>query len=69
MSTTELGERHQLVQNRNSLQRVDNYDFAITKKNNAYSSEDKLLRADPSAPGTCSAAGLGTSVGAGRGAI
>jgi len=47
LNTTELGERHQLVQNRNSLQRVDNYDFAITKKNNAYSSEDKLLRADP----------------------
>lgn len=47
LSTTELGERHKLQQSRASLQRLDNYDFAITRGNNAYSSEDKLLRSDP----------------------
>merc|ERR1719262_1114807 len=47
LSTTELGERHKLVQSRNSLQRADNYDFGITRHNNNYSSEDKLLRGDP----------------------
>jgi len=47
LSTTDLGERHKLAQSRASLQRLDNYDFAVTKKNNAWSSEDKLTRSDP----------------------
>lgn len=47
LSTTDLGERHKLQQSRASLQRAENYDFAITKKNNSWSAEDKLLRGDP----------------------
>jgi hypothetical protein len=47
LSTTDLGERHKLQQSRASLQRAENYDFAMTRKNNNWSAEDKLLRADP----------------------
>jgi len=47
LSTTDLGERHKLSQSRASLQRADNYDFSVTKKNNSWSSEDKLTRSDP----------------------
>ena len=37
LSTTDLGERHKLQQSRPSLQRAENYDFAITRKNNSWS--------------------------------
>jgi len=47
LSTTDLGERHKLQQSRQSLQRAENYDFGITRKNNSWSAEDKLLRSDP----------------------
>lgn len=47
LATTELGEKHKLAQCRSSLRRADNYDFSVVKKNNGYSSEEKLLRADP----------------------
>merc|ERR1712118_364032 len=47
LSTTDLGERHKLQQSRPSLQRAENYDFAITRKNNSWSAEDKLIRSDP----------------------
>lgn len=32
---------------RSSLSRVENHDFAVARKNNHYSSQDKLTRADP----------------------
>jgi hypothetical protein len=38
---------HKLQQSRPSLQRAENYDFAITRKNNSWSAEDKLIRSDP----------------------
>jgi len=47
MGTTLLGQQHRSRQSRSSVQRAENYDFSVLKKNNSWSSEDKLLRSDP----------------------
>lgn len=44
---TPAGREHASKQKMCSVGRLENYDFAIARKNNHYSSHDKLTRADP----------------------
>jgi len=41
------GQRLRAEQNYDSRQRVENYEFSVTRKNNHFSSQEKLTRADP----------------------
>mmetsp|Transcript_71096 Transcript_71096/g.200667 ORF Transcript_71096/g.200667 Transcript_71096/m.200667 type:complete len:308 (-) Transcript_71096:43-966(-) len=47
MDTTDLGKQMASGQARLSVNRMDNHDFSVTRKNNHYSSGDKLTRSDP----------------------
>lgn len=47
LDCTGAGRRLAASQDRCSVNRVENYDFGITRKNNHYSSHDKLTRSDP----------------------
>lgn len=47
MDATELGRRLGAEQRFCSVNRLENEDFAVARKNNHYSSHDKLTRADP----------------------
>jgi hypothetical protein len=46
MDTTGLGRELQRQQKHCSVHRVENYDFAVSRKNNHFSSQDKLTRSD-----------------------
>lgn len=47
MDATDLGRRLGAQQRFCSVNRLENEDFAVARKNNHYSSQDKLTRADP----------------------
>merc|ERR1719171_1012208 len=44
---TALGREHKSKQGYCSVNRIENYDFSVTRKNNSYSNQDKLTRSDP----------------------
>lgn len=44
---TPAGRAHSAAQQHCSVHRLENHDFGISRKNNHYSSQDKLTRADP----------------------
>lgn len=46
LESTGLGRQHAAAQPYCSVSRLENHDFAITRKNNHYSSADKLTRSD-----------------------
>eukprot|EP00440_Ansanella_granifera_P035492 gb/GFBE01038497.1/.p1 GENE.gb/GFBE01038497.1/~~gb/GFBE01038497.1/.p1 ORF type:complete len:306 (+),score=49.53 gb/GFBE01038497.1/:1-918(+) len=47
LDATAAGRDHAAKQKFCSVSRLENHDFAITRKNNHFSSQDKLTRADP----------------------
>lgn len=47
MSNTQLGKGMGASHQHLSVHRLENHDFGVTKKNNHFSSQDKLTRADP----------------------
>jgi hypothetical protein len=47
MDSTHHGRRHHSEHKKCSVNRLENHDFAITRKNNHFSSQDKLTRSDP----------------------
>lgn len=47
MLATPAGQDHAASQKQFSLARLENHDFAVSRKNNHFSSQDKLTRADP----------------------
>lgn len=47
MDSTALGRQFEAAHTRCSTHRVENHDFAVARKNNHFSSKDKLTRADP----------------------
>jgi len=47
MESTHHGRGYNAAHNKCSVNRLENHDFGITKKNNNYSSKDKLTRSDP----------------------
>mmetsp|Transcript_106828 Transcript_106828/g.189851 ORF Transcript_106828/g.189851 Transcript_106828/m.189851 type:complete len:306 (+) Transcript_106828:88-1005(+) len=44
---TAMGREHAAAQRHLSMARLENHDFAVARKNNHFSSQDKLTRADP----------------------
>eukprot|EP00928_Gymnodinium_smaydae_P040401 TRINITY_DN273_c1_g1_i1.p1 TRINITY_DN273_c1_g1~~TRINITY_DN273_c1_g1_i1.p1 ORF type:complete len:307 (-),score=61.30 TRINITY_DN273_c1_g1_i1:54-974(-) len=46
MESTEAGRRMAAAHDRCSVNRLENYDFAVSRKNNHFSSQDKLSRSD-----------------------
>jgi hypothetical protein len=46
MDATNQGKRMAMSQQHCSVNRLENHDFGITRKNNHYSSADKLTRSD-----------------------
>mmetsp|Transcript_118919 Transcript_118919/g.371840 ORF Transcript_118919/g.371840 Transcript_118919/m.371840 type:complete len:307 (-) Transcript_118919:60-980(-) len=47
MDSTSQGKQMVAGQRHTSVTRLENHDFAVARKNNHYSSEDKLTRSDP----------------------
>ncbi|CAE8629839.1 unnamed protein product [Polarella glacialis] len=47
LEATGAGREHAAAQTHLSVARLENHDFGITRKNNHYSSQDKLTRSDP----------------------
>lgn len=47
IDNTPGGRQHDSAQQHCSVHRVENHDFAVSRKNNHFSSQDKLTRADP----------------------
>eukprot|EP00933_Yihiella_yeosuensis_P061703 TRINITY_DN64528_c0_g1_i1.p1 TRINITY_DN64528_c0_g1~~TRINITY_DN64528_c0_g1_i1.p1 ORF type:complete len:306 (+),score=46.41 TRINITY_DN64528_c0_g1_i1:77-994(+) len=47
LEATAEGREHARAQRHLSVNRLENHDFAITRKNNHFSSQDKLTRSDP----------------------
>jgi hypothetical protein len=47
MDSTPVGKALSSAQQRLSVQRVENHDFSVTRKNNHYSGHDRLTRTDP----------------------
>lgn len=47
MDSTDAGRRLAATQGRCSVNRLENHDFAVSRKNNHFSSQDKLTRSDP----------------------
>lgn len=47
MDCTDAGRRLAATQANCSVNRLENHDFAVARKNNHYSSQDKLTRSDP----------------------
>lgn len=47
MESTPAGRHLASTQQHCSVHRLENHDFAVSRKNNHFSSQDKLTRADP----------------------
>jgi hypothetical protein len=47
MDSTAHGRAHNSMHKSCSVNRIENHDFGVTRKNNHYSSNDKLTRSDP----------------------
>jgi len=47
LDATAAGRQHAAAQQHLSVHRLENHDFGVTKKNNHFSSHDKLTRSDP----------------------
>lgn len=47
LRATTPGREHTAAQRQFSMSRLENHDFAVTRKNNHFSSQDKITRSDP----------------------